>query len=224
MAEKPYLAGDGITIHSMPDMDKSQLDAAIRKEMLGEGQEGKNSETEASTETEETGDAQPEEKEEAKAESEPTEKRRSNVPKILRERNELRREVQELKKKLEGKSGSEDGSQDVSDIDARIAAALEAKLEEKSAQSFFESNPEAAAKKKAVEAMMDDHGLSASDAWTLYLAKNDPKALAKNATKALSTPSVPNFGNRRDKSFEQMSSKDQKSMLKQMAGKGEISF
>lgn len=208
-------------------MDKSQLEASIRKEMMGQGEEGTNSETEASTETEGSGDAQTESKEDSHEEApKPEEKRRSNVPKILRERNELRKKVQELESKLQASNdtGSESQDFDGGDIDSKIEAALEARLAAKESQSFFESNPDAKAKKKAIEAIMDDHGLSASDAWTLYAAKNDPKLLMKNQSKALSTPSVPNFGNRRDKTFAQLSSSEQKAALKSMAGKGEISF
>lgn len=207
-------------------MDKSQLDAAIRKEMLGEDQEGTNSETETSTETEEPGDAQAKAESDdatAKKDEDNSEKRRSNVPKILRERNELRRKVEELNKKLSERTGSAEADE-LPDIDARIAAVVEDTIAARKTQEFFESNPDARAKRKAVEGIMDDHGLTVSDAWTLYLAKNDPKALAKNYTKALSTPSVPNFGNRRDKAFEQLSANDQKAHLKNLIGKGEITL
>ena len=216
-------------------MDNSQLDAAIRKEMGAKGQEGTNSETEEVTETTEPADAQAEgadseaegDTQEAKDSAKPEEKRRGNVPKILRERNELRRKVQELENKLKASpEASQEASSDdePADLDSKIAAILEEREQKRATQQFFESNTDAKAKKKAIEALMDDHGLTVTDAWTLYQAKNDPKSLTKNSTKAYSSPSVPNFGNRKDKSVASMNTNDLESELRNLHKKGELSI
>jgi len=215
-------------------MENSQLEAAIRKEMGAKGQEGTNSETEATAEKEEAADAQPEASEtevkedtpESKEPEESKEKRRGNIPKILRERNELRRKVQELENKLkEAPEASADQSEAGNvDLDTKIREILQAQREQEATQKFFESNTDAKAKKKAIETLMDDHGLTVGDAWALYLAKNDPKALAKNSTKAYSSPSVPNFGNRKDKSVASMNVNDIESELRNLHKKGELSI
>lgn len=213
-------------------MENSQLDAAIRKEMGVQGQEGTNSETvkeeaaekaepaAAQAESTEAPEDTPEQKEK------PEEKRRSNVPKILRERNELRREVEELKAKLNSAPEASADAQEAQapDLDSKIREILRAEREELATQSFFESNADAKANKKAVESLMDDYGLPASDALALYLAKNDPKALTKNATKATSSPSMPNFGNRKDRSIASMKTDDMESALRDSFKKGELSI
>lgn len=214
-------------------MENSQLDEAIRKEMGVPGKEGTSSETEPATEKAETADARSEDTEsgekgdtpEAKETEKPEEKRRGNVPKILRERNELRRKVQELENKLNGqteKSPDAGEAEERVDLDSKIREVLRAEREEQETRKFFESTPDAKAKKKAIESLMDDHGLDVSDAWALYLAKNDPKSLAKNATKAFSSPSMPNFGNRKDRSVSSMNVDDMESQLRNLAKKGEL--
>jgi len=232
--EQSHLAGDGITIHTMSEQDNSQLEAAIRKEFGAKGKEGTNSEKEEASENAEPVDAQAQESEseqngdtqEAKETEKTEEKRRSGVPKILRERNELRRKVQELESKLNESpeaNSAEEGEEKI-DLDAKIKEILRAEREQQETQQFFESNTEAKAKKKAIEALMDDHGLTVTDAWSLYLAKNDPKSLVKNSTKAYSSPSVPNFGNRKDKSVASMSTDDLESELRNLHKKGELSI
>lgn len=219
----------------MSEQDNSQLDAAIRKEMGAKGQEGTNSETEEVAEKTEPVDAQDEEADseqkgdtqEATEPAKTEEKRRGNIPKILRERNELRRKVQELETKLKtAPEASQEASSEGEpvDLDSKIAAILEEREQKRATQQFFESNTEAKAKKKAIESLMDDHGLTVTDAWTLYQAKNDPKSLTKNSTKAYSSPSVPNFGNRKDKSVASMSVNDLESELRNQFKRGELSI
>jgi len=218
----------------MQDMENSQLADAIRQGFGVKSQEGTNSETVEAAEKAEPADAQAEEAgsddkgdtPEAKESAKPEEKRRGNVPKILRERNELRRKVQELENKLkEAPEASAEASEaEPADLDSKIAAIIEEREQKKATQQFFESNTDAKAKKKAVEALMDDHGLPVDDAWALYLAKNDPKALAKNSSKAYSSPSVPNFGNRKEKSLANMSLQELKSLANEMHQKGELSI
>jgi hypothetical protein len=217
----------------MPDMENSQLDEAIRKEMGLSGKEGTNSETEATAEKEEPADARADEpaKEEKEA-SEPAEaegnkeKRRGNVPKILRERNELRRKVQDLENQLKerAETSSDEAPEQNVDLDSRIREIMQAEREAAATKEFFESNSDAKAQKKAIESLMDDHGLQVRDAWLLYQAKNDPKSLTKNQTKATSSPSVPNFGNRKDKTVASMKVDDIEAELRNQYKRGELSI
>jgi hypothetical protein len=239
VGRNPNLAGDGITIQTMQDMEISQLEALISNEKGTQGQEGTNSKTEEVAEKTEPADAQAKEADseqkgdtqEAKESAKPEVKRNSGVPKLLQIKNaavrraeQAEKRASELEEKLSAYENGKPAEEGFVDIDSRVREIMQAEREKQEVQQFFESNTEAKAKKKAIESLMDDHGFTVTDAWTFYQAKNDPKSLTKNSTKAYSSPSVPNFGSRKDRDAASASVEDLENQLKNLHKKGELSF
>ena len=133
-------------------------------------------ETEAEPETEGEGDGV-----EPKSEEPP--KKKSNVAKILSERNEWKKEAMSAKARLaelESNVG-EDRSTDVSYIETLVEKKLAEKME---SQDFFSRFPEAKDAKDELDAFREENpSLSYDRAYKLYLAETNPQALLDEQTR-----------------------------------------
>ena len=162
-----------------------QEDEILRAEMA-KAESGTNDDVEVPEDVEVPAgtDAEPEsgeEGEEPKAEEPP--KKKSNVAKVLHERNVYKQEAQAAKARiaeLESKVG-EDRSTDVSYIETLVEKKLAEKME---SQDFFTRFPEAKEAKEDLDAFREENpALSYDRAYKLYLAETNPQALLDEQTR-----------------------------------------
>lgn len=164
-----------------------QEDAILRAEMA-QAESGTNDQDE--TEEEETDEPEvnadePEETEtvdesESEEEEPKPKKHKSNVPKILSERNRYKKEAEEAKRRIQeleesGISGDPEYLNAV--VDRKIAERLEV-------QDFFARNPEASAHRAELDALREENpNLSYDRAYKFFLAETNPQALLDEQTR-----------------------------------------
>lgn len=128
--------------------------------------------------TEETTDEESQEVEQ----TEEKPKKKSNVAKILAEKNEYKRQALEAKamvEELRGKLG-QDSETDVSFFESKMKQML---AENNEKQAFFATNPWAYEAKSDLDALIEENpSLSYDRAWKFYLAETNPQALLDEQT------------------------------------------
>lgn len=163
----------------------AQEDELLRADMLAmESGTNDQEEVEETTEEPEVVNEVEETTENAtETEKEETPKKKSNVAKILAEKNEYKREAMEAKKKiaeLESLVGS-DTETDKSYIDSIVDKKIAEKLE---VQDFFARNPEAREFKDDLDAFREENpNLSYDRAYKFFLAETNPQALLDEQTR-----------------------------------------
>lgn len=113
-------------------------------------------------------------KSEAKPEADTTTEKQSSVVKLLKQRNEARAEVEELKAKIKDNAELEAR---VKELEESIASQELAKEAQKEKDAFLEKYPMAKWHEEGIEKIMTEKDLSYSEAFQLYAAQNDPTLL-----------------------------------------------
>ena len=113
-----------------------------------------------------------EKSEEPKADT--TTEKQSSVVKLLKQRNEARAEVEELKAKIKDNAELEAR---VKELEESIASQELAKEAQKEKDAFFQQFPQAKWHEDWIEKIMNEKDLSYSEAFQLYAAQNDPTLL-----------------------------------------------
>ena len=113
-------------------------------------------------------------KSETKHEADTTTEKQSSVVKLLKQRNEARAEVEELKAKIKDNAELEAR---VKELEESIASQELAKEAQKEKDAFLEKYPMAKWHEEGIEKIMTEKDLSYSEAFQLYAAQNDPTLL-----------------------------------------------
>ena len=113
-------------------------------------------------------------KTESKVEADTTTKKTDSVVKLLKQRNEARAEVEELKTKIQNAAELEAR---VKELEESIASQELAKEAQKEKDAFFQQFPQAKWHEDWIEKIMNEKDLSYSEAFQLYAAQNDPTLL-----------------------------------------------
>ena len=113
-------------------------------------------------------------KSETKPEADTTTEKQSSVVKLLKQRNEARAEVEELKAKIKDNAELEAR---VKELEESIASQELAKEAQKEKDAFLEKYPMAKWHEEGIEKIMAEKDLSYSEAFQLYAAQNDPTLL-----------------------------------------------
>ena len=113
-------------------------------------------------------------KSETKPEADTTTEKQSSVVKLLKQRNEARAEVEELKAKIKDNAELEAR---VKELEESIASQELAKEAQKEKDAFLEKYPMAKWHDEGIEKIMTEKDLSYSEAFQLYAAQNDPTLL-----------------------------------------------
>ena len=132
-------------------------------------------------ETTETESTEEESHEEAEA-TEEKPKKKSNVAKILAEKNEYKRQALEAKKEAEELRSKlwQNADTDVSFFESKMKQML---AENNEKMSFFSANPWAYEVKTDLDALIEENpSLSYDRAWKFYLAETNPQALLDEQT------------------------------------------
>lgn len=132
-------------------------------------------------ETTETETTEEESHEEAEA-TEEKPKKKSNVAKILAEKNEYKRQALEAKKEAEELRSKlwQNADTDVSFFESKMKQML---AENNEKMSFFSANPWAYEVKTDLDALIEENpSLSYDRAWKFYLAETNPQALLDEQT------------------------------------------
>ena len=115
---------------------------------------------------------QPKVEEQPKADT--TTEKQSSVMKLLKQRNEARAEVEELKAKVQNASELESR---IKELEEGIAAQELEKEAQKEKEAFYAQYPNAKWHEEGIEKIMSEKDLSYSEAFQLYAAQNDPTLL-----------------------------------------------
>lgn len=113
-------------------------------------------------------------KSETKPEADTTTEKQSSVVKLLKQRNEARAEVEELRAKIKDNAELEAR---VKELEESIASQELAKEAQKEKDAFLEKYPMAKWHEEGIEKIMTEKDLSYSEAFQLYAAQNDPTLL-----------------------------------------------
>ena len=122
--------------------------------------------------TEEVKEEPKEEKPEVKPDT--TTDKQSSVVKLLKQRNEARAEVEELKAKIKDNAELEAR---VKELEESIASSELAKEEQKEREAFFQQYPNAVWHEQGIDKLRAEKDLSYAEAFQLYAAQNDPTLL-----------------------------------------------
>ena len=166
----------------MPTQDEliqAELDGTI-EELEAKADEQEAEET-PEAEKAETADQTAEEEKEQPKEVASTEKtsdtpteKQSSVMKLLKQRNEARAEIEELKAKVQNTAELESR---IKELEEGIAAQELAKEAQKEKEAFYAQYPNAKWHEEGIEKLRGQKDLSYSEAFQLYAAQNDPTLL-----------------------------------------------
>jgi len=128
-------------------------------------------------ETQETVEQPTEEKagtETATAGTETATQKKDSVAKLLKQRNEARAEVEELKSKIQNTAELE---AKVKELEESIASQVLEKEAQEEKEAFYNQYPNAKGHEEGIEKIRTEKDLSYSEAFQLYAAQNDPTLL-----------------------------------------------
>ena len=106
--------------------------------------------------------------------TETTTKKQDSVMKLLKQRNEARAEIEELKAKIQNTAELESR---LKELEEGIAAQELEKEAQKEKADFYEKYPSAKWHEEGIEKIRTEKDLSYSEAFQLYAAQNDPTLL-----------------------------------------------
>ena len=154
------------------ELIQAELDWTI--EQL-EAKEAQNDDSEQPVEETPAPAEQPaEEKVEEQPKTETTTKKQDSVMKLLKQRNEARAEVENLKAQVKNTAELESR---LKELEEGIAAQELEKEAQKEKADFYEKYPSAKWHEEGIEKLRADKDLSYSEAFQLYAAQNDPTLL-----------------------------------------------
>ena len=157
------------------ELIQAELDGTI-EELEAKADEQKADETPAQTAEQPAEEAK--EEEQPKVEEQPkadtTTEKQSSVMKLLKQRNEARAEVEELKAKVQNASELESR---IKELEEGIAAQELEKEAQKEKEAFYAQYPNAKWHEEGIEKLREQKDLSYSEAFQLYAAQNDPTLL-----------------------------------------------
>lgn len=177
------------------ELSEEESDALLRQEIFAQEDSNSDSginESEEQVEVQEEAQEQSEEvdtEESTEEESQETEqveekpKKKSNVAKILAEKNEYKRQALEAKAEAEELRSRlwENADTDVSFFESKMKQML---AENNEKMSFFWANPQAYEVKSDLDALIEENpSLSYDRAWKFYLAETNPQALLDEQTR-----------------------------------------
>ena len=140
-----------------------------------EAKENQNDDSEQPVEeTPEPAEQPAEEKKEEVKPVETTTKKQDSVMKLLKQRNEARAEVENLKAQVKNTAELESR---LKELEEGIAAQELEKEAQKEKADFYEKYPNAKGHEEGIEKLRADKDLSYSEAFQLYAAQNDPTLL-----------------------------------------------
>ena len=159
------------------ELIKAELDGTI-EELEAKADEQEADETPAQPAEQPAEEAKEEEQPKEVASTEktsdtPTEKQ-SSVMKLLKQRNEARAEIEELKAKVQNTAELESR---IKELEEGIAAQELAKEAQKEKEAFYAQYPNAKWHEEGIEKLREQKDLSYSEAFQLYAAQNDPTLL-----------------------------------------------
>lgn len=205
------------------NMSNEELTQALQEDIsaadeVGEGtyseQEGELEENTQEEESEEV-DGDPQPKEES---SEPPKKESKSIKKLLSERNEMRKRIQELESMAW--TSKEVDIEYINKVAEKVASEL---IYEK---DFFKENPDALEIKDDIKELARDHNLDLERAYKLYMLENNPEELRiqenKKSAKKLSSPSYSNSKLRAMPNPRELSSDELAWELKKMIQDGKF--
>lgn len=209
-----------MTIDTLSD---AELNEALKSELSQD--EGTNlSEQEVEVEAEEQDEETQTEDETAEDEqsvqTEQPKKNKSNIAKILQERNELRKKVLELEEWVWNNKDT--------DLEYIKAVARQIASETNYQDKFYSQNEWAVEVKEEIEALMNEHNLDIDRAYKLYLLDNDPQELRiqqnKSNSKKQDISAYPKQKLRVDKPVAEMTTDELKQELFKGLKSGAIQF
>ena len=112
--------------------------------------------------------------EENETKADTTTEKQSSVVKLLKQRNEARAEVEELKAKIKDNAELEAR---VKELEESIASQELAKEAQKEKDAFYQQYPNAVWHEEGIEKLKAEKDLTYSEAFQLYAAQNDPTLL-----------------------------------------------
>ncbi len=112
--------------------------------------------------------------EENEPKADTTTEKQSSVVKLLKQRNEARAEVEELKAKIKDNAELEAR---VKELEESIASQELAKEAQKEKDAFYQQYPNAVWHEEGIEKLKAEKDLTYSEAFQLYAAQNDPTLL-----------------------------------------------
>jgi hypothetical protein len=141
-----------------------------------EAKETQNDDSEQPVEETPTPAEQPaeEKKVEEQPKTETTTKKQDSVMKLLKQRNEARAEIEELKTKIQNTTELENR---LKELEESIASQELEKEAQKEKADFYEKYPNAKGHEEGIEKLRAEKDLSYSEAFQLYAAQNDPTLL-----------------------------------------------
>jgi hypothetical protein len=141
-----------------------------------EAKETQNDDSEQPVEGTPTPAEQPaeEKKVEEQPKTETTTKKQDSVMKLLKQRNEARAEVENLKAQVKNTAELESR---LKELEEGIAAQELEKEAQKEKTDFYEKYPNAKGHEEGIEKLREEKDLSYSEAFQLYAAQNDPTLL-----------------------------------------------
>ena len=115
-----------------------------------------------------------EKKEVEEVKTESTTQKKDSVAKLLKQRNEARAEVEELRTKIQNTAELE---AKVKELEESIASQVLEKEAQAEKEAFYEKYPNAKGHEEGIEKLKEEKDLSYSEAFQLYAAQNDPTLL-----------------------------------------------
>lgn len=152
------------------DLIQAELDWTIDE--LEAKQDDDSEQVETQTVEQPTEEVKVEESNEPKADT--TTEKQSSVVKLLKQRNEARAEVEELKAKIKDNAELEAR---VKELEESIASSELAKEEQKERDAFFQQYPNAVWHEQGIDKLRAEKDLTYAEAFQLYAAQNDPTLL-----------------------------------------------
>ncbi len=208
--------------------------AALRGEDAAESTTSETEEETVAEEAETPEDSQAEEESQDSEAEEPDEdqpapekKGKSNVPKLLEQRNKARQEADFWKAKAKELSDAAGGF-DETNVEFVHATAKQIAAEMIADSKFYDANPEALEFKESIDAYKSKHSLGTESAYRLFLIEEKPEDFAvlarKKEAKKSAPPAVSNSKLRAEPKPADMSAKDLEKELRSMLAKGELEF
>jgi hypothetical protein len=154
------------------ELIQAELDWTI--EELEAKQDDDLEETETQTVEQPTEEVKAEEEVKPEPKADTTTEKQSSVVKLLKQRNEARAEVEQLKTQIKDNAALEAR---VKELEESIASSELAKEEQKERDAFYQKYPTAVGHEEAIEKLKAEKDLSYSEAFQLYAAQTDPTLL-----------------------------------------------
>lgn len=156
------------------DLIQAELDWTIDELEAKQDDDSEQVETQTVEQTTEEVKEEPKVEEKPEVKPDTTTEKQSSVVKLLKQRNEARAEVEELKAKIKDNAELEAR---VKELEESIASSELAKEEQKERDAFFQQYPNAVWHEQGIDKLRAEKDLTYAEAFQLYAAQNDPTLL-----------------------------------------------